>query len=277
MQGLGKRAANEDQKIQPVLTSDKRIIEKEFSDTTKLLFGRVLDNIDDYGNWLLEHTHKLQETKSALSRERIVWQPYGISLMPMPEDRLITLEEAHQLEKLKIPVSEAENISIRNAHESIGKIAFLKVDLKYGNNVNMIDSTFYIDSSNCYKFSMTINTKYCAYGMWANKSHACFGVDSVLESNFCLKCYHSTKLTRCFEMDNCKNCSDSMFCHNCENIHDSMFCFNTKNKRYAVGNVEYPAAVYAKLKTKLLEKIANELEKHKKLEWSIYNIGAKPH
>ena len=72
MQGLGKRAAKEVQKIQPALTPDKRIIERAFSDTTKLLFGRVLDNIDDYGNWLLEHTHKLQETKSALSRERIV-------------------------------------------------------------------------------------------------------------------------------------------------------------------------------------------------------------
>lgn len=54
-----------------------------------------------------------------------------------------------------------------------------------------------------------------------------------------------------------------------------MFCFNVKAKRYAIGNVEYPKEEYLRVKKLVLDEIAAKLEKGKKLEWSIFNVGSK--
>ncbi|HIH22217.1 TPA: hypothetical protein HA238_00650, partial [Candidatus Micrarchaeota archaeon] len=208
---------------------DKQVIEREFFDTTKIIFGKPLTGMDNYSEWLCEHTHKMQEAKSAISGKKILWLPYGISLLPVPDDRIVTLLEARHLgETATLAPSEAENITLKNAHGSIGKIAYFKVDVKEGENSNLIDCSFCIQCSNCYKTSMMVRSKNCAFGMWPKDSTNCFGMDSLMDSNFCVKCYHSTKLTRCFEMDNCRDCADSMFCHNCESLSNSMFCFNVK-------------------------------------------------
>ena len=89
---------------------------------------------------------------------------------------------------------------------------------------------------------------------------------------FCIKCYNSAKLSRCFEVDSSRDCSDCYFCHNCENVHDSMFCFNIKNKRYAIGNVEMPREDYIKIKGKVLAEICGELARDGEVRLSIYSL-----
>ena len=76
-------------------------------------------------------------------------------------------------------------------------------------------------------------------------------------------------------MDSCRDCSDSYFCHNIENCDNCMFCFNIKSKRYAIGNVEYPKEEYLKIKKLVLAELVSKIEKDKKLEMDIYNIGCK--
>jgi len=109
--------------------------------------------------------------------------------------------------------------------------------------------------------------------MWPTSCENCFGFDSIFFSNFSMNCYHSVKLTRCFEMDNCRDCSDSMFCHNCEAMTNALFCFNTKSKRYAVGNVEVGRENFMRIRKLVMDEMLQRIEKGKRLDWSIYNIG----
>ncbi|MDD5337635.1 MAG: hypothetical protein PHS02_04080 [Candidatus ainarchaeum sp.] len=99
-----------------------------------------------------------------------------------------------------------------------------------------------------------------------------FGCDTIFDSAFCINCYHSVKLTRCFEMDSCRDCSDSCFCHNSEGLSNCMFCFNSKGLRYAIGNVEVGKEEYARMRKVLLDAIGKRLEKDKDLKLSIYNL-----
>ncbi len=255
---------------------DKQIIEKEFSDTTKIIFGKPLTGMDNYSDWLCRHTHQMQETTSAVSGKRILWLPYGISLVPLPENRMVTIEEADLLgETTRIGQSEAENMTLENAHKNIGKIAYFKVDVRDGQTKNLIDCSYCIGGSDCYRLSMFVRSKYCAFGMWPKDSTNCFGMDSLMDSNFCVKCYHSTKLTRCFEMDNCRDCADSMFCHNCESVSNAMFCFNVKSKRYAIGNAEVGRDQFMDVKKKVVDEILEKIEKDKRLNLSIYEVGCR--
>lgn len=148
---------------------DNQVIERAFSDTTKIIFGKPLTNIDNYADWLCRHTHQMQETKSAISGRRILWTPYGISLVPMPENRIVTIEEANVLgETTRINPSEAENINLKNAHKSIGKIAYFKVDVRDGQTKNLIDCSYCIGGSDCFEHQCLsgLNTAHVACGLW---------------------------------------------------------------------------------------------------------------
>jgi len=48
-----------------------------------------------------------------------------------------------------------------------------------------------------------------------------------------------------------------------------------KAKRYAIGNVEMKKEEYLKIKKLVLTEIANKLEKDKKLDLNIYNVGGR--
>ncbi|MFH1222648.1 MAG: hypothetical protein V1492_06215 [Candidatus Micrarchaeota archaeon] len=257
--------------------SAKKIIETEFSKTSGIILGKKLAGIDDYADWLTRHTHKIQEGTSAISGRKIPIVPFIIAKQDLPRERLITLEEAEQLgEHTKLSQQDAEGISLRNAHEKIGKLAFFNVELRTGVNKNLEECTMAADALNCYRASATVYAKYCAYGMWPRSSEYCFGFDRLFDSNFCIKCYHSVKLSRCFELDASRNCSDSYFSHNCENIHDSMFCFNTKNLNHAIGNTTLAPDDYKKIKLIIMQQIWDELDGKKNLKWNIYNIGVRP-
>ncbi|MFH1470405.1 MAG: hypothetical protein ABIF01_01535, partial [Candidatus Micrarchaeota archaeon] len=138
-------------------------------------------------------------------------------------------------------------------------------------------SILYAFASYCYRGAGLMKSKYCAYCMWPRESGYIFGSDFVFSSKLCLKCYKSENLTRCFEVSHSHTCSDCYFCHNCENVHDSMFCFNTKNLRHAIGNVELGKDDYLKLKKRILSGMAEKLEREKRLDYNIFNIGCLGH
>jgi len=112
--------------------------------------------------------------------------------------------------------------------------------------------------------SLSLNSKYT------------FGCYRILDSEFCIKCYNSLYLSRCYEVDVSTKCSDSLFCHNCEGLTDAMFCFNVKGKRHAIGNAELAPSKYATIKGSLIEQIAGELERKKDFRLDVFNIGCYP-
>ncbi len=255
---------------------DKSKIEDAFSKTFGIVFGKPLEGrIDAYGKWLGRHARPILYAASASSGRQII-MPNCAKYPEIPANRLLCLEEAlvHG-QSTRISPQNAEGLTLKNAHEKISPLAFFNVDVLEGNSTNIIEGAMTFDSSNCYRATSNIHSKYCAYSFWCRNSQYLFGADSPFNSNFCINIYSCTNQTRCFEIDCCGYCTDTYFSHNCENVNDSMFCFNKKNLRYAIGNAPLPQSDYKKIKSSLLSQITDELNSTKGLRYDIYNIACE--
>lgn len=255
---------------------DKGVIEREFSKTAKLVLGKELTGIDEYGEWLKRNVFPIVERKSAASGRKLLVSTQCIALPEIPRDRIISVEEAQKLgETVKMATDDVDRLKLSNAHEKLGPLAYFNMEFQEGNNRNIIESVIPIDSADCYRVAGTVYSKHCAYMFWPRNCEHMYGCEAMFDSSFCINCYYSQKLTRCLECDSCRDCSDSYFCHNCENVRESVFCFNVKNMRYAIGNVEVGKEEYERVKKLLLSKVAADLAAKKDCKLDIYNIGAK--
>jgi hypothetical protein len=170
--------------------------------------------------------------------------------------------------------NELQLLTLANASDVLAEIKPTTPETIYGENIGTEESCCYGPTQYCYKVTFTWFSKYIACSFWARTSEYLFGCsNAAVESSFSLKCYSSTKLTRCFEVSDSSNCSDCYFCHNCEGLMECMFCFNTKGKRYAIGNVEIGREAYMKIKKMLQNEIVSELEQTKSFRYDIYSIG----
>ncbi len=262
-----------EQKFEP--PKDKRVIEDAFSKTCQLLFGRPLKGgIDRYSEWLMRHVPKIESHPSALSGKPVYRGDY-CNYSDLPKDRLILLDEGPLVEELKLSREEVDRLSFSTVHAVIGKISFFSPEYRDGTNTNIIECPTTGFASNCYRGLALVYAKYAAYSFWPRDSEHVFGCKQMFDSGFCINCYYSIKLKRCFEMDDCRDCTDAYFCHNCENVHDSMFCFNVKNKKYAIGNAELGREKYLEIREKVLKELLGELEKNGDFRYDIYDIGAR--
>ncbi|MFA5077015.1 MAG: hypothetical protein WC488_01160 [Candidatus Micrarchaeia archaeon] len=260
----------------PGPTIDKSPIQSAFSDTLSLLLNaKVRLDLDDCSAWLQRYTRAQEKCRSAASGLPVFRRDYSCYFR-LPRDRLLTASESQELgPPLRLSESDAESLRISNAPGKIGKIAFFTSEYFDGTNLNLVECPTSSDSANCYRSSPVVYAKYCAYCFWPRSTAYAFGCESVLDCDFCVNCYNSVKLSRCFELDSCRECSDVYFSHNCEASSNCMFCFNAKSLRYAVGNVEIGREKYMEFRKKILECIARELENSKDLKWSIFNLGSK--
>lgn len=264
----------ESERIDARDTKDKEKIEDAFSKTTSLLLGKPLEGgMDEYADYLSRHTRPTTTCTSAATGKGMILPTFSTYPL-LPRDRLLDINEAQVFGQFsRISQKDAEGITLENAHESIGPIAFFHIGLVVGKNTNLIECLNYANSSNSYRSSAIGYSKYCAYSFWPMHSQYLFGVDSPFDSSFCMNIYSCTHQTRCFEIDCCGYCTDTYFSHNCENVNDSMFCFNKKNLRYAIGNAPLRQNDYKKVKSSLLAQIADELNSTKDLRYDIYNIA----
>ncbi len=253
---------------------DRNAIEDAFSATTKLVFEKPYGNIDKFGKWLGQYAGRLEKSSSSAS-DRPLLAFYKCTDI-CPTHRLVTQAEAFALgEKLRMSEKEVESLALSNVPEAISRIAFFSSQWDSGKLRNIIESVWNFDSSNCYRAMVDINSKYCAYCYWPRDSEYMFGGNEVRDSTFCINCYHSAKLQRCFEVDSSRGCSDCFFCHNCENVHDSMFCFNVKNLKNAIANVELPRERYLEIKKRVLAELNGELSRTNSIALSIFNLAEK--
>ncbi|MFA6214566.1 MAG: hypothetical protein WC717_04790 [Candidatus Micrarchaeia archaeon] len=252
---------------------DMARIEREFSNTSKLILGSALPGgIDRYSKWLSRNIFEVKKAKSALSGSEIYTSRLLFSERA-PKERLIGAEEAPDAgTQLKLSDADAASLELGNVRSLIGKIAFFCCERRIGMNENNIRVPIQINSSNCYSVSNIPFGKDCAFCTWPRNSEHCYGSARTFACAFVIRCFNSLKLSRCLECDCCRDCTGSYFCHNCENVHDSMFCFNAKNLRYAIGNAEVGKEVFERAKKMLLAEITSSLEKTQDYRRSIYNL-----
>ncbi|VVB58603.1 Uncharacterised protein [Candidatus Anstonella stagnisolia] len=256
--------------------TDLAPIQNAFDQTSKVIFGKPLGHLDDYQKWLERNSREKAYGKSAVSSKPIIIGDYS-SFFELPRNRLVKFDESLKIgENFHISDSDASRLTLQNAHEFLGNIAFCPPEYEQGTNTNTIECPTTASSANCYRSYPNILSKFIAYSFWPRTSEHIFGSAMMFDSEFCINSYYSLKLHRCLEMDSCRDCSDSLFCHNVESTADSMFCFNSKNLRNAIGNAPLPKEKYSSIKSSILSQLTNELQKKKSLKYDIYSIGS-PH
>ena len=251
---------------------DKEIIEDAFKKTTKIVFGKELAGLDRYGQWLKHHTRDLKICKSVLSDTRIIVPDYS-NLYHYPENRLVTEEEILLVGKnLTIDKEKLAGFSLKTVGEVVNDVAFFCGAENCGVLKNNIDSEINISCQNFYKSILNVQCRFGAFNFHGLESEYLFGTYTLRRSSFCIRCYLSENLTRCFEVDSSRSCADAYFCHNCENVREGMFCFNAKNLNYAIGNVELPKEDYLRVKRKVLDEIVNALERDGTYGLNVFNL-----
>lgn len=255
---------------------DQKPVEQAFSETSKIVLGKPRQRINDYGKWLSEQGALFEEGKRCTDGSRLAIPDYAL-FFQFPRDRLVSQEEADSAGgKLSITAAEAESLSLASAPKSLSKIAYFCPEWQVGNNKNNIDCPTSIDSVNCLCNVININAKCCAHNFWPRNSEEIFGSYACgISSSFCIKCYFSKNLARCFEVDAGRNCSDCYYCHNVENCHDCILCFNVKNLRYAIGNHELPKEEYMKVKSRVLAEINSQLDSTQSVRQRVFSLLEK--
>ncbi len=257
----------------PAPKSDMAPMEEAFSKTSMLVLGVKLSGLKGYSGWLSRRLKLGKAARSVFSKKEVFQGDYA-RYFEVPSARIVQEDEALALAAALKPSLPPEKASLENAGELMRGISYMSLEIRDGANENIVNCMAYANSSNCFSCVPCVHAKNSAYNFWLRGSEHAFGCRALFDSSFCIHCYQSVKLTRCFELDSCRGCSDSYFCHNCENVHDSILCFNAKNLKYAVGNVELPREEYMEVKKKVLGSIGRGLLKDKSSSYSIYGMGA---
>jgi hypothetical protein len=253
-------------------------LERAFSETSGVLLRKKLSGMEDYAKYLERWTLKNGQYKSAFSGRGVYVPGFRTFIIDgrAREKRMVTDDEILLVSKKAMDERALDGLCMdkKALSAALSPIAFLAMTRLSGKNVNISKSSVVRNSSDCLLTSASIESKECAHACWPAHSDHMFGSSIAIYSSFCMKCYNSTKLMRCFEADCSNSCSDSYFLHNCENMRDSMFCFNAKSMKNAIGNTEFAPEEYKKAKDAVVAQIASELEGKKEFKRSIFNIGA---
>ena len=250
-------------------------IEKAFSATASILFGKPLSGIEKYEKWLKARVKEanILSIPSKVSGKPVLVVPVGF--FKEMGNNVVTLDESVKLGEIALSEKELDTLSMKTAGALLSKISTTSPEVIYGENFNSEGCACYGPTQGCFATAFCWFSKRVAYSYWTRDSDSLFGCSNLVLSSFCIRCHSSTNLTRCFEVNDSSNCSGSYFCHNCEGLQDCMFCFNTKNKRYAIGNVEVGRENYMRIKQLVLASIVSELEETHALSHDIFSIGAK--
>ena len=251
-------------------------VEKAFLQTSQILFGKPLEGgIDLYAKWLTKQVRAPQPRVSAADGSQLYISPYA-NYQNLPKDRLLSASQAalHGA-SAKIEAQDAETMTLANAHEKLGALAYFNIEMMEGKNLNLCECQIVSDSSNCYRASLLRASKNCGYCFWMDGCADSFGCYGPFDTFSAIHTHYCNTQSRTFEIDCCGHCYDSYFLHNCENMRESMFCFGVKNRKNCIGNAELDAATYAVVKKALCEQMWQELSAKKSLAWDIYNVGTK--
>ena len=88
-----------------------------------------------------------------------------------------------------------------------------------------------------------------------------------------IKTLENYNMTRCMETVHINTASDRYFSASLEECTNCIFSFNQRNKHYLIGNLALEKEKHAQLKGKILEELADELKRKKKVPSIIDIIG----
>jgi hypothetical protein len=244
-------------------------LQKAFENTCKVVLGTALGNLEDFRPYLSQGIRLPTPIRSAVSSKAVYLSFF--SFFQQAKRAVITLDEFEEEGKRKLTKQEVAELSFPKAKKQLEKIALYTQDVVMGSNLQVTGCSAYGFSAHCADGEAYVHSKYCAYCMWPRESEHSFGCDFLFASSFCIRCFHSARLSRCLEVAYSTDCSDCALCFNCENCSNCLLCFNAKNLRHAVCNVELSKEEYLRIKQLLLASMLSDLKKKKGCEIGIFS------
>ena len=265
---IPKISVKEEKDVQNV-----EVVRKGFASTYGIIFKRQpTRKLEEYADWLEQGAVRAIEIKTPYGRTSYIPEFFSM-YSKMPRARLVSVAEIMEMGKHEMPASCLEGLE--GVFGGIREHFFFTGEFYSGKSRNASTTPCVFNAVNTYKGFDATNAENTAYATLALNSKYIYGGSWTLESEFCIKCFNSNFLARCFEMDGCTKCADCYFCHNCEALTDCMFCFNMKGARHCIGNTQLTREEYVKARDSMLAKLADELDDARGLKTGIYNIGAK--
>jgi hypothetical protein len=252
-------------------------IEESFAKTTNLLFGRNVGQLHLLRRYLVRHVQKIRYSIGQ-ENQRVSSCGMKFDRFLCSGNRIVGLKEFGSLSFLRPEPDSffAADLSLGSIRDFLRPVAYfcpeeenLSEDVVGCSNVH--------GARHCYSSAKVYFSKYAAFCFWPRDCQYVFGCSGIRNSSFCINCYNSVRLSRCFEADTSTGCSGSYFIHNCENVHDSMFCFNAKNLRYAVLNKVVGKEAFDRFKKELFDDLSANLESGYDYHHDIFSIVTKKH
>ncbi|VVB98055.1 Uncharacterised protein [uncultured archaeon] len=244
-------------------------INQAFKFTSKMIFGGEIGELGAYKDYLAEAVIG-KKGKSQFSGQDI----FLTSDKYAPGARFFDYNKEHgkMAAVLSRPIDAGRIKDIDSLLEAVGEKLVYSGNKVLGNSHFVENSDNVFDSNYVYSSSIVFESKYVAYSYICRESEYAFGLTSSGVCSTVIRCFYNNTLKRSFECCYGIKSSDCTFCYNIINCSDCLFTFNVRSKRNMIGNIQLEKGKYAELKAKLAAELRGELEKGKKLDFSIVDM-----
>ncbi|VVC71619.1 Uncharacterised protein [uncultured archaeon] len=240
-----------------------------FKFTCRMVLGREVGEMDAYEKYLSEAVVQ-NKARSIYSKKEVFTTFGGYCGGARFFDFSAERDKAAKALSKPIDINKVKDID--SLFGAVGEKLLYGGNKVLGNSAGVENSDNVVDSSNVLNSYQVFESRFVAYSFVVRKSDYAFGTTSSGECAATIRCFYNNNLRRSFECAYGVRSADSLFCYRIVNCDECMFTFNAQSKRHMIGNIQFEPARYAQLKSKLLEEIAGELSKRKRLPFSIVNI-----
>lgn len=249
-------------------------LDRQWKSFCKSVFGREVGELSSYSEWLSLLSPSIFSTVSSISGQPITFAitDYCKGSKRASFDEVWKLSEGKKFAPLNI--NEIKDMD--SLLSAIRGRAYYTGNVVLGNSSGVLASSNCTDSHFVQDCGIVSDSKYVAHSGRVKKSEAIFGCDAIGECQFLVRGFEAYRLSRSLEAWKSQNCSDCLYINGMANSQNCMFCFNARNLRHAIGNLELEKAKYAQIRAKLVDEIAEKLEKEKKLPSLLDIVAACP-
>lgn len=234
-------------------------LNEEWKKTSKILFGREAGDLREYEEWLLRSKQPMLSLKSGVSGKEVVF----------PSDDYPENAKAASYEEASAGAG-FQPLDVNQIKDIDSLMDAFREQIRYSGNIVLGNSSFVEKSSSVsdsfyvYSSARVHNSKYVACSTIAKSCGNIFGCNVTSFSNYAVRCHQQGKGARNFEVNLAWLSSDCYYSYNVMGCTDCIFSFNLRNKRHAIGNLALAREKYLSVKSRLMEQIADELERKKR-------------
>ncbi|MCK4319871.1 hypothetical protein KAW38_04855 [Candidatus Micrarchaeota archaeon] len=246
-------------------------LDSAFRSTCRTLFKQELGSLEEFKTYLTSTAEPITKRTSSISGKDI----YLYYSEYPKEGRFISYAELERLKKPTLDINAIKDID--SLLDCIKDTFFYCGDKNLGRCIEVNASDGSMDAGFVFESNAIYDSQYAAYSNILLSSKFIFGSTYSAFTNSIIRGYHNYRSTRLFQTGYSNSSSDLYFSWHMGNCRECLFSFNQKNKQHMIGNIELQREKYLSLKEKLLEEVAEIMQKKKSFP-TIFKIakGVQP-